>query len=251
VSASALRVLICDDDPSARAMVRLVAEERGDVVIAETEQANEAIDLFERFHPDVLVLDLALRWGAGADVIDAVRRSDVPCAIVVFTAFAGSDVEERAPVVAVVEKPGFDRLGDVLGELPSRTTASAADRRRWEDRTAGFRRGPGVISDPAPEFYAALADACPGDALLMIRPSNPIDLAVLGPAVRKTLRAQDWMLVQPRMLVALLVGGNPAAVPSVRRRLPPLAADCEVYDAVIGDSEEPADALLRLTHQPV
>ncbi len=40
MGAAGLRLVICDDDPAVRSALRLLAEERGDVVIAEADQGR-------------------------------------------------------------------------------------------------------------------------------------------------------------------------------------------------------------------
>jgi hypothetical protein len=104
-----------------------------------------------------------------------------------------------------------------------------------------------AVADPAPQFYQALADARPGDSLVALRPPDPARLPELADSVRRTVRAQDWVLVQSSRLVVLLVGGHSGAGESLRRRLPPVASEAEVYAATVGDDAEPSETFTQLT----
>ncbi len=251
MDASGLRLVICDDDPAARAALRLLAEERGDVVIAETDQANDAVDLIVRFNPDAIILDLALRFGSGSDVIEAVGRMGLDCPIIVFSSFVGWQVSVGPPVVAVIESTDFAALRRALDDLGSRTTAPSQERRSWQGLTPARVRPVGAVADPDPEFYAALSEAHPADTLFVVRPPDPATVTELAGRVRKELRSQDWLLLQPSRLVVLVVGGNPHAAATIRDRLTRLAGDCRVVETLIAAGEAPGDALSRLTHQLV
>jgi NarL family two-component system response regulator LiaR len=66
-----LRVIVVDDDPLARRMLRDVLQEAGIVVIAEAGGGREAIELSNYYKPDVVVMDLVM---PGIDGIAATRQ---------------------------------------------------------------------------------------------------------------------------------------------------------------------------------
>jgi NarL family two-component system response regulator LiaR len=66
-----LRVIVVDDDPLARRMLRDVLQEAGIVVIAEAGGGREAIELTNYYKPDVVVMDLVM---PGIDGIAATRQ---------------------------------------------------------------------------------------------------------------------------------------------------------------------------------
>lgn len=241
-----LHLVVCDDDPAVRTAIRLVAEDLGHAVIGETDHADDAVALASRFGADALILDLSLAVGSGYVAIAEVAAQAPACRVVVFSAYC-QQVELVPPVVATVDKPDVERLADVLAALPELPHPDGAERRLWTGTLPVRRRLAGAGGDPAPDFYAALADARSGDAVVVVRPEVGNDIADLAATVRRSLRAQDWMLTESTRIVLLLVGGNPLAAEAVKRRLPALGGGCTVVDAVVGADEAPGDTLLRLT----
>jgi CheY-like chemotaxis protein len=81
-------ILICDDEPSLRELMRVSL---GDAyTFAEANDVAEAIDLAERFHPDLVLLDVMMPGGSGLDVVERLRANPdlagIP--VVVISAFA-------------------------------------------------------------------------------------------------------------------------------------------------------------------
>ena len=69
---SAIRVLIADDQPLARAGFKAVLEAtRGIEVVAEAENGAQAVELASRHDPDVVLMDVRM---PGIDGIEATRR---------------------------------------------------------------------------------------------------------------------------------------------------------------------------------
>ena len=64
-------VVVCDDDPVARAAITVSCEEAGLEVVAETDSGSDAAELVRRFGVDVLVLDLSLADGSGERTLEA------------------------------------------------------------------------------------------------------------------------------------------------------------------------------------
>lgn len=86
-----LRVIIADEDPRARRVVRDALQESGVVVIAEAGDGHEAVELTLHYRPDVVLMDVLL---PGLDGIDATARilERIPEMVVVMLA-ADDDAE--------------------------------------------------------------------------------------------------------------------------------------------------------------
>ncbi len=89
------RILICDDEPNLRELMRVSLEP--DYDLAEAGDGAEAIALLERLRPDLVLLDMMMPRTSGLAVIERVRRdpelADLP--VVVVSAFS-TDGDRRA-----------------------------------------------------------------------------------------------------------------------------------------------------------
>jgi two-component system KDP operon response regulator KdpE len=87
-------ILIVEDDPSIRKLVRVNLVKRG-YSVSEAEDSHQAIALFQEVPVDLVVLDLMLPGLSGVDVCKWIRgRSDVP--IIVLSARLEEDLKVAA-----------------------------------------------------------------------------------------------------------------------------------------------------------
>jgi len=87
-------ILIVEDDPSIRKLVRVNLAKRG-YTVSEAEDSHQAIDLFQKVPVDLVLLDLLLPGLSGVDVCTWIRaRSDVP--IIVLSARLEEDLKVAA-----------------------------------------------------------------------------------------------------------------------------------------------------------
>ena len=83
MTAPAIRALIVDDEPLARARLRqLLARHADMLVVAECDEGGEAVRTIARAHPDVVFLDIEMTETSGMDV--AARLAGAPLPAVVF-----------------------------------------------------------------------------------------------------------------------------------------------------------------------
>jgi len=89
-------ILICDDEPSLRELMRVALEGRHR--FAEAEDAAEALQLTKELRPDVLLLDVMLPGGSGLDLLQTIRADPELSAtrIVVVSAWASAQDRKRA-----------------------------------------------------------------------------------------------------------------------------------------------------------
>ena len=66
-------VLIVDDDPSIRLMIRIAAKQNGHTVI-EASTEEEALDVTRSSIPDVIAIDLKLEHSDGFEVLERLRQ---------------------------------------------------------------------------------------------------------------------------------------------------------------------------------
>jgi DNA-binding NarL/FixJ family response regulator len=90
------RVLLCDDSPQIRELVRVVLEEEGTEVVSEAENGREAVDEAERLQPDVVLLDLSMPVMDGLEALPEIRRVAPGARIVVFSGFDNERLVSQA-----------------------------------------------------------------------------------------------------------------------------------------------------------
>jgi NarL family two-component system response regulator LiaR len=109
------RVVLVDDDSMARRVVRDALQDEGYVVIAEAQGGREGVELSLYYHPDVVVMDVAM---PGMDGLEATRRivaGDPDIKVVLLTS---SDDEAVALAGLRAGAVGFVSKDIDIGALP-------------------------------------------------------------------------------------------------------------------------------------
>jgi CheY-like chemotaxis protein len=104
VAGSLATVLICDDEPSLRELIRISLD--GPYQFLEADDGEESLEIARRVRPDVVILDMMMPRRTGLEVLSALRQdkelSDIP--VIVLTAQPATReqaVREGADVVMV------------------------------------------------------------------------------------------------------------------------------------------------------
>lgn len=113
------RALIADDEPLARARIRVLLEKhRRYEVVGEAATGTETIDAIASLAPDVIFLDIRMPGLSGIEVAQAVDAGDGPVPAIVFVtahdefALAAFDVSAADYLLKPVERARFDRALD-------------------------------------------------------------------------------------------------------------------------------------------
>ena len=122
-----MTILICDDEPSLRELMRLSLETGAGYSFVEAGDGSEAIETLESARPDLILLDVMMPGTNGIAVLEHLRAhaelADTPAIVV--SAFASASDRQRAidaGATRFVKKP-FDpeALRSLVEELlPSR-----------------------------------------------------------------------------------------------------------------------------------
>jgi len=139
VAASALRIVIADDEPIARRGLRAMLEECGVQVVAECGDGGSAARAIERERPDAAFLDVQMPELTGFDVLQSLRARGVAIPLTVF-ATAFDEFAVRAFEVNAIDylvKPFTDvRVHAAVARLRDTIGARRADalHERFEQR---------------------------------------------------------------------------------------------------------------------
>jgi DNA-binding NarL/FixJ family response regulator len=92
-----IRVLCIDDHPLLREGVARKIERQPDMVVVDTAgTGQEAVMLYLRHRPDIVLMDLQLPGMGGLQAIEAIRREDADAKIIVLTISGGDEDIFRA-----------------------------------------------------------------------------------------------------------------------------------------------------------
>jgi CheY-like chemotaxis protein len=112
-------ILVCDDDPSLRELVRAVLGSGYRFV--EAADGTEALELARELRPDLIVLDVMLPGLSGIEVLQAIRGDESlhDLKVVVITAWSHAEIDaEVAGADRFVAKPfDPDDLSNAVEEL--------------------------------------------------------------------------------------------------------------------------------------
>lgn len=110
------RALIADDEPLARARIRLLLEKhRRYEIVGEATNGTEAVEAIVSLAPDVIFLDIRMPGLSGIEVAQAVDAGEGPAPAIVFVsahdefALAAFDVSAADYLLKPVERARFDR----------------------------------------------------------------------------------------------------------------------------------------------
>jgi DNA-binding NarL/FixJ family response regulator len=90
-----IRVVIADDEPDVRLLLRIQLENEGFEIAGEAIDGRSAIERCRDSQPDVVVLDLLMPGVNGFEAIPTLRRQHPKVAIVAYTAVAGEFVRKE------------------------------------------------------------------------------------------------------------------------------------------------------------
>jgi two-component system, NarL family, invasion response regulator UvrY len=90
-SVTAVRVLICDDEPSIRLLFRTAFEDEGAEVV-EAVDGDDCLALADRTDPDLVILDLFMPNRDGLSALPELTRSHPEARVLVVSAHAAVDI---------------------------------------------------------------------------------------------------------------------------------------------------------------
>jgi CheY-like chemotaxis protein len=119
-----LRVLIADDEPDVRLLLRLGLRHHDIAIVGEAADGHEVLEVCEKQPVDAIVLDLLMPKMNGFEVIPVLQADHPDIGIVAYTAVAGDFVRRE---MARLQIPLLLKSGDAgpLAEALHRASAAA------------------------------------------------------------------------------------------------------------------------------
>lgn len=82
-------VLIVDDHPAIRVAVRILLQQERYEISAEVDNGVDALAVFKKVNPDIIVIDIGIPSLDGIEVIKRIRKENLSTLIIVFSALDG------------------------------------------------------------------------------------------------------------------------------------------------------------------
>jgi DNA-binding NarL/FixJ family response regulator len=110
-----IRILIVEDQSFFRLALHSIIDARADMqVVAETDKARTAVELYETCRPDLTIMDLRLPDASGFEAITSIRRCDHKARIIVLSNYEGSEDIHRALQAGAMSYLTKDASGEEL-----------------------------------------------------------------------------------------------------------------------------------------
>jgi len=107
-------VLIVDDEPDIRLLVRMHAEMLGHEVVAEAKDGREAIEMAREHDPEVIVLDVMMPGMTGLEALPAIREACPGAVVVIYSVFAPGAAGGELADMWVRKGGSLDALNDAI-----------------------------------------------------------------------------------------------------------------------------------------
>ena len=90
------KILIVDDSAFARNNLRMIVENGGHEVIRCAEDGEQALEMFKRLHPELVILDYLMAGKSGMAVLREIIEHDPSARVVMVSGSGDHTVEKRA-----------------------------------------------------------------------------------------------------------------------------------------------------------
>ena len=115
-----MKILIVDDNESARMMIKIILKRSGHEVIGEASDADGAIKAFSELKPDVVLMDIIRPQRSGLEAINDILVIDPRAKIIAVTAMDQDEINIHLKklVSAIIYKPfSFDDFERALKKI--------------------------------------------------------------------------------------------------------------------------------------
>ncbi len=130
-----LNVLVADNSPPMRAQLReLLSQEPGVCLVAEADNGAYAVELFFRYRPNVVLLEVCLPDSNGFEVMQCFKQAAPDCAVILLSDAPDPCVEEVSRLLGATEicyrGSELSRVREVLQRLVQHRRPVSGPQRR-------------------------------------------------------------------------------------------------------------------------
>lgn len=90
-------------------------------LVAKSKSGKEAISLFNKLEPDIVILDIRLNDISGIEVLYEMRKNNINIPVIIFTQFENKRYEEKCLSLGatyyLLKKNGLEELKDALNRV--------------------------------------------------------------------------------------------------------------------------------------
>ncbi|WP_296605031.1 response regulator, partial [Nocardioides sp.] len=225
------RVVVIDDTPDLRALLRIALERASYVVVGEAGDGQEGIEVVREHRPDVVLLDLSMPVLDGLEALPTIRRLVPDATIVVLSGFGpttmsdralarGADgyVQKGAPLRSIIASIGdlAERGGRGRALSEGTPLVHAVDARRLAPATPTSAATSAPTSAPAPGAAVDSREAAPpvGPQVSAWEALGMAPFGVLELADEPLFRVVYANTVAQRLLGVAVAPGSPLGVVS-------------------------------------
>ena len=103
MAARATRVVLVDDEVHIRYLVRSIIRGEGYEVVAEANNGEDAIEMYRKHRPDLILMDINLPLKTGDEVLSVILKEFPDAKVVMLTMVADVDTVKRCLEIGAVD----------------------------------------------------------------------------------------------------------------------------------------------------
>ena len=89
-------ILLVDDEAHIRKFVSLILKQLGSPIIVEASNGEEALEVYRRENPDLVLMDVSMPRMDGIETLKALKAIDPNCAVIMLTSIVNRETIEQA-----------------------------------------------------------------------------------------------------------------------------------------------------------